>query len=227
MRAIFALMAAGCLAASGAAAQHGENEQHGAHDATMSHDFKGVEQWVERFEDPARRDWQKPSVVLLTLGLEVGDRVADLGAGTGYFIPWLSSLVEQKGKVYAVDVEPEMLEYIAKRQDIAYDNVVTILADPDDPKLPPDELDAILIVDTWHHIDKRIEYLDHLARSLRRGGRVVVIDFRKGELPVGPPAGSKLGRDDVVKEFEKGGWRLVSESVALPYQYLLVFYPPL
>jgi hypothetical protein len=80
-------------------------------------------------------------------------------------------------------------------------------------------------VDTWHHIDSRLDYLAKLARALRPGGSVVVVDFREGELPVGPPPGHKLSAGEVTAEFEKAGWVLHRESEALPYQYLLAFRP--
>ena len=84
----------------------------------------------------------------------------------------------------------------------------------------------ILILNTWHHIKKRSRYLDKLARALGPEGRLVLIDYRQGELPVGPRPKHKLSREQVVGEFTEAGWQLVSESVALPYQYLLIFLPP-
>lgn len=80
-------------------------------------------------------------------------------------------------------------------------------------------------MDTWHHIDDRLGYLRRLAGTLRPGGRVAVVDFREGDLPVGPPAGHKLSRDEVVDEFADAGWSLVAESTKLKYQYVLVFRP--
>jgi len=96
----------------------------------------------------------------------------------------------------------------------------------DDPELPPAEIDLAVIVNTWHHIEKRDKYIKRLGKSLSPEGRVAIIDFRAGELPVGPPPEHKLSHDQVVSEFEKAGWRFVAESVALPYQYAMIFLPP-
>ena len=206
-------------------AQHGSGEGHG-HDATMRHEFKNAEQWVERFESPDRWDWQKPLVVLQVLALTRGQVVADIGAGTGYFTWRLAAWVGTAGKVYAVDIEPEMLQFIDSRPDFErFHNIETVLAAPDDPKLPPARVDVALVVNTWHHIDGRLGYLERLRKSLRPGGRVAIVDWREGDLPQGPPAGSKLSREAVLQEFAEAGWLLVAESRALPYQYMLVFMP--
>jgi len=196
------------------------------HDATVSHSFKDAAQWAEQFESPDRGTWQLPGIVMRVLGVEEGEAVADLGAGTGYFTRVLSVAVGSRGRVWAVDVEPSMLEYIAQRTDLGPGKVTTVLAAPDDPKLPAGEVDLVLVVDTWHHIDGRLDYLKRLASALSERGRVAIIDWHEGELPLGPPAGHKLSREAVLDEFAKAGWRLEAESVALPYQYLLVFYPP-
>jgi ubiquinone/menaquinone biosynthesis C-methylase UbiE len=203
-----------------------QEHDHGDHDATVHHSFDNVERWVQVFDSPERNEWQRPDKVVRVIGLYDGNKVADIGAGTGYFTSVLSRAVGREGKVYAVDIEPEMLAHIAKRDDLGAAEVVTILADPDDPKLPDGELDVILVVNTWHHIDGRTKYLKKLRSALGVEGRVVVIDWREGELPMGPPAGSKLSRDAVIDEFEEAGWSLETESVLLPYQYFLVFYPP-
>jgi len=183
-----------------------------------------VEQWIGRFETKDRPKWQKPSVVLRVMGIEEGDRVADVGTGTGYFLPFLSSMVTQTGKVYAVDIDPDMLAYVKTRK-FPQDNVETVLAAPDDPKLPEHGLDAILLVDTWHHIEDRKAYIKQLGRALDPYGRVGIVDFYKKELPVGPPVPHKLDRETVLREFREAGWDLLTESTALPYQYFLVLAP--
>jgi len=202
-----------------------QEHDHGDHDATVHHSFDDVERWVQIFDSPERNKWQRPAKVIRIIGLNGGETVADVGAGTGYFTQVLSRAVGPQGKVFAIDIEPEMLEYIDQREDLGRAEIVTVQADPDDPKLPDGEVDVILVVNTWHHIDGRTEYLKKLRRALDTEGRVVVIDWREGELPMGPPPGSKLSRDAVVAEFEGTGWSLVTESVLLPYQYFLVFYP--
>jgi ubiquinone/menaquinone biosynthesis C-methylase UbiE len=188
--------------------------------------WKDVEHWVGVFEDPARREWQKPITVLTFLGIQNGATVADLGAGTGYFTALLALQVGPAGKVYAVDVEPAMLEHLKARDDISQDRVIPIQAKANNPMLPDGEIDLVLCVNTWHHIKKRTRYLKRLESSLTPEGRVAIVDFRSGELPVGPPPDKKVARDRVIAEFRDAGWRYVAESVALPYQYLLIFLPP-
>jgi len=203
-----------------------QEHDHGDHDATVHHSFDDVERWVEIFEDPERNEWQRPSKVVRVAGIFEGDTVADIGAGTGYFTQVLSRAVGKPGKVFAVDIEPKLVEHIRQREDLGPAEIVTVLADPDDPKLPGGELDIIVIVNTWHHIDGRMKYVKKLRQALGTEGRVVIIDWREGELPMGPPPDSKLSRDAVVAEFDEAGWSLETESVLLPYQYFLIFYPP-
>lgn len=212
--------------ALGGAVSAEEGHSSGRHDATIEHSFEEIERWVERFENPERETWQRTTWLLRMLRLRPGLAVADLGAGTGYFTWRISRAVGPEGKVYAVDIEPGMLEHIRNRPEINFDNVTTILAEPNDPKLPAGEVDLILCVNTWHHINDRLKYLKRLRPALKPGGRFVLVDFHEGEMPVGPPAGHKLAREDAVSEFEKAGWRRVSESVQLPYQYFIVFQPP-
>jgi ubiquinone/menaquinone biosynthesis C-methylase UbiE len=188
--------------------------------------WNDVEHWATVFDDPARKDWQKPLFVLSFLGIEQGDVVADLGAGTGFFTQPLSIQVGPEGKVYAVDIEPAMLDHLMQRTDVTTERVIPVLARPNDPKLPAGEIDVVVIMNTWHHIEKRVKYLRKLEKSLSPAGRVAVIDFRAGELPIGPPPDHKLSREEVVSEFEEANWRLVAESVMLPYQYVLIFLPP-
>ncbi|HXV75614.1 MAG TPA: methyltransferase [Candidatus Polarisedimenticolaceae bacterium] len=196
------------------------------HDATVHHDFKNAKEWAEKFDSPDRAEWQKSRIVMRVLGVAEGETVADIGAGTGYFTQILSRALGPTGKVLAVDIEPEMLAYIEQRDDLGTTPVETILARADDPLLGENRVDLALLVNTWHHIDDRLSYLERLRVALKAGGRVAVIDWHEGELPIGPPVGSKLSRAEVVAEFAERNWRLESESVALPYQYLLVFYPP-
>jgi ubiquinone/menaquinone biosynthesis C-methylase UbiE len=198
----------------------------GSHDATSHHSFAEVERWSTVFDDPSRDAWQKPAEVVAALGLRPGMTVADLGAGTGYFSRHLAAAVGADGTVLAADTEPNMVAHLrerAERERTA--NVVPILASADDPRLPAHATDVVLIVDTFHHIDDRVTYLRRLRRFLRPGGRVAVIDWQKGQLPVGPPPEHKLPREQVVDEMAAAGYALVAEPTFLPYQYFLVFRP--
>jgi ubiquinone/menaquinone biosynthesis C-methylase UbiE len=197
------------------------------HDATVRHSFADVQHWVAVFDDPARDAWQKPAEVVQALEIRRGMCVADLGAGTGYFSRYLSAAVGERGTVFAVDTEPNLVVHLRERAEHERTpNIVPILASADNPRLPAGMVDLVLIVDTAHHIDDRVEYLRRLQRALKPGGRVVVIDFKKdAEVPVGPPTEHRLARAQVVEEFQSAGYRLFAAPEVLPYQYFLIFHP--
>ncbi|MFQ5876289.1 MAG: class I SAM-dependent methyltransferase [Acidobacteriota bacterium] len=198
----------------------------GPHDATSRHPFDEVDKWVEIFDDPARDAWQRPAVVTAALDLEPGMTVADIGAGTGYFLPYLSKAVSPGGLVLAIDIEPEMVRHIGDRAgEEGLENVVPVLAAPDDPFLPRGRVDRVLIVNTYHHFDGRLDYFRRMRASLAPGGRVAIVDFRKKPLPVGPPLEHKLAKDFVIEEMRTAGWRLEADKGILPHQYFLVFVP--
>ena len=198
-----------------------------SHDATIHHSFDDVSKWVQVFDDPGRDVWQKPDAVIQALGVAPGMTVADLGAGTGYFSVHLAKAVGEKGRVLAIDVEPKLVDYMKERAAKAsLAQLVPVLAPTDDPRLPEHGVDLVLIVDTWHHIDDRLHYLAKLAAGLKTGGRVAVVDFKKGDFPVGPPDAHKLTADQVSAEFLAAGWRKASQWDELPYQYVIVFTPP-
>jgi ubiquinone/menaquinone biosynthesis C-methylase UbiE len=181
---------------------------------------------VAALEDPGRDEYQKPEEVVAALALRTGEVVADIGSGTGYFAIRFAQAVGESGTVYAVDVSPDMVRHLNRRlRDQGVTNVVTILADPDDPLLRDASVDRFVIVDTWHHIEDKAGYMEKMRRMLRPGGQVVHIDFREGDLPVGPPPGHKISREDVVAQMEGAGYRLIAEHDFLPYQYFLVFEP--
>ncbi|OLC55119.1 MAG: hypothetical protein AUH92_02760 [Acidobacteria bacterium 13_1_40CM_4_69_4] len=198
----------------------------GPHDATAHERFTGVEKWVRVFDDPKRDEWQKPKELVAALGLAPGSIVADLGAGTGYFERHLSQAVTPGGFVLAIDTEPEMVRHLGERafkeQTL---NVVPVLALPDEPFLPPGRVDCVLIVDTYHHIDDRLNYFRRMKGTLAPGGRVAVVDFHKKPLPVGPPPPHKLAREFVLDEMKQAGWSLADEKTFLPYHYFLIFQP--
>lgn len=182
------------------------------------------EAYIAMLEDPERDAYQKPHEVIQSLDLKEGEVIADVGAGSGYFTLRLSQHVGETGRVYAVDIEPEMIRHISRRaRDLRAMNVVPILADPHDPLLPENSFDRIFICNTWHHIANQDQYLQLLRKALKPGGQVVMIDFKKEELPVGPPLEMKIKREDLIKQMQSSGFRVQTEHTFLPYQYFLVF----
>jgi len=185
------------------------------------HRFTDAEKWARIFDDPARDAWQKPDEVIRTLRLPADATVADIGAGTGYFAVRLARAVP-KGRVCAVDAEPDMVRYLgerAKREGLA--NLVAVQAGADDPKLPT-PVDVVLLVNTYHHVPGRIDYFRRLRASLKPGGRVAIIDYRP-DAPMGPPAAMRIQSAVVTEELVRAGYVLVGSHSMLPHQYFLVF----
>lgn len=192
----------------GAAAQHGERRGGGRGEG------RGL---MRALEEPGRAAWQKPDEVVEALALRKDEVVADIGAGTGYFTRRFAPRV---ARVYAVDVNQRLLDQIAG---LRLPNVVTVLAGPDDPKLPDASVDTVFFCNVLHHIADRPAYYRKLARALKPEGRIVVLDFHKRPLPVGPPVEEKLSEQEMTEEFARAGFRLARSHDFLPYQYFLEF----
>jgi len=174
-------------------------------------------EYAQVLEDPSRDAWQKPHEVVMALSLKSTDAIADIGAGTGYFA---RRFANHAGKVYAVDIDPKLLAIAGKN---APANLKTVLAAPDDPRLPERSVDIIFFCDVLHHIENRAAYYPKLAKALKPGGRIVVIDFYEKDLPVGPPPSMKISDEEVIAEFRNTGFTLAKRLDILPYQYYLFF----
>ena len=185
------------------------------------HSFSGAEGWARVFDDPARDDWQKPQQVIEALKLAPDAAVADIGAGTGYFTVRLAQALPQ-GRVYAADLEPDMVKHIEQRaRQMKLANVTAVLAAADDARLPA-KVDRVLIVDTYHHIGNREAYFRRLAGSLKPEGEVAIVDYTR-ESPMGPPVSARLTAAEVKAEMQRAGYVLSAEHGFLPHQYFLLF----
>ena len=178
------------------------------------------DEYAKVLEDPSRDEWQKPHDVIMALDLKATDSVADIGAGTGYFA---RRFANHAGKVYAVDIDQKLLDIAAKD---APPNLKTVLATPDDPRLPEGSVDIIFFCDVLHHIENRAAYYPKVAKALKPGGRIVVIEFYKKEMLIGPPPSMRLSDEEVIAEFRNGGFTLAKRLDTLPYQYYLFFDKP-
>jgi SAM-dependent methyltransferase len=217
------LVGVGALLAAGAGRERGAPATHGEHDATVRHSFADVETWVARFDDPTRAAWQKPDSVVAALPLGPGKTVLDIGAGTGYFNRLFAERVRPGGRVFAADVEPNLVAHMFGRaRSEATPEVFPILVPIDEPRIPI-PADVVFICDTYHHIDDRIEYLGRVGRLLAPGGVVAIVDFIVAETPVGPPVEHRLPPEQIEAEMAKAGFRLARRETFLPYQYFLVF----
>lgn len=173
-------------------------------------------------EDEQRTEWQNPELVIQRLGNLENKVVADLGAGSGYFAFKLSQLAE---KVIALDIDPRALDYIEGQMDIVGDwskNIETRLTPPDVPNLVDDEVDVVLIVNTFAFIPDRTDYLPRVLKGMRKGGKVAIVDFKTGSIPVGPSDNLKMAPVEVARELRKAGFKRINrDEESLLYQYII------
>jgi len=202
------------------------HRHHGAHHHDHNRDHYGnpkdLKAYLDRLEGPARKEWQKPDVVVRSLRLKPGQTVAEIGSGPGYFTLRLAKAVGKRGRVFAAEVEPKMIAILRDRlEQKKVTNVTPVLASQHDSHLPAGLADVVFIVNTFHHFPNGSAYLRALEACLMPDGRLVNIDFREGDLPVGPPADHKMSRADFLKLAKAVGFTLAAEHTFLPYQYFV------
>jgi ubiquinone/menaquinone biosynthesis C-methylase UbiE len=177
-------------------------------------------------EGPDRDAWQRPEQVMDALGIADGARVADLGAGGGYFTIRLARRVGPNGRVYAEDVQDEMLGSINRRiEREQMTNVETVKGTFDDPRLPAG-LDAVLIVDTFNAFERPVTVLQRVRESLKPRGRVGIIEYNKDGYGPGPAMEDRIDPEVVINAARAAGLRLAKRETFLRYQYMLVFEKP-
>lgn len=175
-------------------------------------------------EGPDRDEWQRPEKIMDALGIGEGSVVADLGAGSGWFTIRLAQRVGPNGLVWAEDIQPQMLEAIDRRKGrYGLKNIQTKLGTADDPRLPKNALDAALIVDAYHEMERPVVLLRNLAGSLKPDGRVAIINAKKDGGGPGPPMEERVDPERVIRDAEAAGLRLLSRDTFLRYQYMLQF----
>jgi predicted methyltransferase len=175
-------------------------------------------------EGPDRDAWQKPDQIMDALGIADGSKVADIGAGAGWFTMRLARRVGPNGIVYAQDVQRQMLDAIRRRVSReGLQNIQTRLGRGSDPNLPSRSLDAILVVDVYAEVEDRVTFLRNLADALKPGGRIGIVNYRPGRGGPGPaPAeGLRIEAGSVETDAQLAGLRVTTREM-LPYQYLLV-----
>ncbi len=208
------------FSAIGSMAQHGRADQH--HVASAHHDFSDAERWAKVFEAEDRDEWQMPDHLVALMEIRSGMTIADLGAGTGYFLAYLQAAVGGEGKVLALDTEPELVDYIKRRAESRGWKGVEARTIPfDDPTISTGTVDRVLIVDTWHHIENREIYSRRLKDALADEGRVMIVDFTM-QSPYGPPAKHRLPAEQVRRELEAGGLTAEIIDENLPHQFAVV-----
>jgi ubiquinone/menaquinone biosynthesis C-methylase UbiE len=173
---------------------------------------------------PDRDLWQRPDQIMDAMGIADASVVADIGAGSGWFTIRLARRVGPQGLVYAEDVQQEMINAISRRvgrEGLA--NVRPVLGLKNDPRLPLNAVDAILVVDAYHEVEDRVAMLSSLARALKPQGRLGVVDFKLDGTGPGPAPEERVSPDVVVKDAKEAGLRLVRNEPFLQFQYFLIF----
>lgn len=177
--------------------------------------------WLERSE---REREEAPENAINAMGVQPGMIVADVGAGTGYFTIRLAKRVGPNGKVYANDVQPEMLDKIRSRsQELHLENIETVLGSEADPKLPAGKLDIVLLVDVYHELSQPQRMLEAIRIALKPDGRLILLEYRKEDptIPIRPD--HKMSIPEVRTELEAEGFKMEKVLDTLPRQHLFIF----
>lgn len=197
-----------------------ESHQH-SHKHGYSRRFDDAEKWSKKFDDPARDAWQKPDEVIRRLEIGGSDKIADIGAGTGYFSLRIAKTYPS-ATVYAIDVADSMVAYLSKKtKQLALPNHKPIKASAHNFTLPA-KVNLVLVVDTYHHIDDRVTYFASLRKQLLPNAKVAIIDFT-AESPEGPPKEHRITPAEMKEEMHKAGYVLAQNIFLLPNQYFLIF----
>jgi arsenite methyltransferase len=175
-------------------------------------------------EGDDRDSWQKSQAVMDALAIGPGSRVADVGAGSGWFTERFSRRVGREGVVYAVDVQPAMLAKLRERVvEERLSNVRVIEASYDDAHLPPGKSDVVFFASVYKEIDDRVAYMKRLRAALATGGRVAIVEYDPEAEGPGPPKRVRLPKQTVLAELDAAGYRLVADHDFLPRHHFLVF----
>ena len=182
--------------------------------------WQGAE-WLERTE---RDDEEEPNVALSVLKIEKGSAVADIGAGSGFLTERLAARVGPGGRVYANDLQPQMLQMLASRlAKKKISNVTLVQGDVDDPKLPPSSVDLEIMVDVYHEFSQPQAMLRKLRTALKPAGRMVLVEYRKEDPTVPIKFEHKMSVAEAKMEVEAEGFALSKVDESLPRQHILIF----
>jgi ubiquinone/menaquinone biosynthesis C-methylase UbiE len=180
--------------------------------------------WLDREE---REMEEQPEKAIAQFNLKPGMLVGDVGAGTGYYSIRIAKLIAPGGAVYANDIQPGMLDKLRERAAAAnVTNIVTVLGTESDPKLPPGKLDLVVMVDVYHELSRPQRMLQGIRESLKPGGRLVLLEFRKEDpsVPIRPE--HKMSVDEVKAEVTPEGFRFEKVVDKLPWQHIIFFQKP-
>ena len=198
--------------------------------ALPAQDPDRIARYLASLERPEREAFQKPEQVMAALNLKPGERVVDLGAGSGYFTLRMARAVGPRGIVWALDIRQQMIDYIARRiESEKISNIKLKLVPPDDPQIEPASVDTIVMVDVYHyiHYEKRgAEYAKKLRPAITPGGRVVIIDYipkPAAERDWGPPEVQQMSRETLDSYMAGAGFKPARVHSFLPEQYFVEY----
>lgn len=201
--------------------------QHTSHDTTGTSANEYMhrnthEQLAIAFESSERDNWQKPDEVIRFLGDIKNKTIVDLGCGSGYFS---FRLIEAGANVIAADVDPEFLTMVIDKQErlkITQDRLQTVQISETELNIDTSVADIVFLVNVYHHISNRVNYFNSVNSRLKDNGKIIIIDFYKKELPVGPPKNHKISKDDVLEELKEAGFLdLEMNTDLLDFQYII------
>jgi ubiquinone/menaquinone biosynthesis C-methylase UbiE len=183
-------------------------------------------EYLGMLEGPDREAWQRPDQIMDALSISEASVVADLGAGGGWFTVRLARRVGPNGRVFAEDIQPQMIEAIDRRVEReGLRNVTTVLGTPVDPKLDPKSVDAVLIVDAYHEVEQPVTLLKNIAKALKTDAVIGIVNFKKDGGGPGPSMEERVDPEKVIADGRAAGLELRKRE-NLRYQYLLTFGVP-
>lgn len=187
-----------------------------------------VQEWIERFEVESREVYHARDAILKQMNLKPGMRIADVGAGTGFYSILMSEAIGEKGWVYAIDISPKFIQYLAELfDDRSLSNVTTVLCDDDSICLPPGSIDAAFICDVYHHFEFPGDTMKSIHRAMTAGGRVMVIDFERipGVSREWTLDHVRADKQTFIHEIQDAGFELIAERTIPGFQenYYLEF----
>lgn len=201
----------------------GDGHAHRGGHAHATTPFADTKDYIAHLEKEDRAAWQKPDDVVASLGLKGSETLVDLGAGSGYFTFRFAGALPQ-GKVVAVDIDPAMLEHMRRRSEASgIGNIEVVQAGPDDPRVPA-RPDVVFMCNVLHHVEQPAPWLARVTSAMASGARLVIIEFKMGKLPMGPPDAMKIPGPDVIALARGAGCELIRQNTSLlPYQDVFIF----
>ena len=180
--------------------------------------FESVEKYMEFLDREDRAAWQKPDTIISAMKLKGNETIADVGAGSGYFTFRFASVLP-KGKVIAIEIQPEMIKHIQdKATTLKVKNLDAVLATEDDPKVP-DKANIVFLCDVLHHVKTPSKWLSTLYTEVNKGTKLILIDFKEGPLPQGPPEKMKIPEKQIISLVSGAGFTFINENkTLLPFQ---------